>query len=106
MTIYAGRLNERVTVQRPTEARNMLGEATLGWEDVAVVWASVEGMSSRDVLQAMQANVVATHRIRIRALAGVNHECRIIWRGRTMEVASVVDRDHRTVLEMLAREVT
>lgn len=84
----------------------MLGEATLGWEDVAVVWASVEGMSSRDVLQAMQANVVATHRIRIRALAGVNHECRIIWRGRTMEVASVVDRDNRTVLEMLAREVT
>lgn len=106
MSIYAGRLKERLTIQRPNEVRNALGESTLGWEDLATVWGSVDGMSSRDVLQAMQANVVASHRVRIRSLPGVTHECRVIWRGRTMEIASVVDREDRTMFEMLVREVT
>jgi SPP1 family predicted phage head-tail adaptor len=48
---------------------------------------------------------VATHRIRIRYRADVTHTQRILWRGRTMEIASVVERDNRTALEILAREV-
>jgi len=49
--------------------------------------------------------VVATHKIKIRYRAGVSHVQRIIWRGRTMEMSSVVERDGRTSLEILAREV-
>lgn len=101
-----GRMRERVKIMSPQEAQSPSGEVTLGWGNtVATVWASVDGLSSRDILQAMQANVVASHRIRIRHRSDVTHEHRIEWRGRTMEIASVVEKEGRTVLEILAREV-
>jgi SPP1 family predicted phage head-tail adaptor len=105
--VIIGRLSERVTIQAPAERRGFSGEATLSWDTtVATVWADVGGLSSRDLLQAQQANVIATHRIRIRYRADVTHLHRIVWRGRTMEIASVVDRGDREHLEILAREVT
>jgi SPP1 family predicted phage head-tail adaptor len=107
MTLDIGRMRERVTIKSPTEVRSRSGETTLNWDtSLATVWASVEGLSSRDIMQAQQANVIATHRIRIRHRDDVTHTHRIIWRNRTMEIASVTERSHREVLELLARELT
>ena len=101
-----GQMRERVAIKSQTEVRSPSGETTLSWDTtVATVWASVAGLSSRDILQAQQANVIATHRIRIRYRPDVTHTNRLVWRGRTMEIASVVERDNRTALEVLAREV-
>lgn len=106
MSIDIGKYNERVAIQTPTETRSRSGETTLNWDvTLATVWASVDGLSSRDILQCQQANVIATHRIRIRYRDDVSHTHRILWRGVTMEVASVTDRNQRQVLELLAREV-
>jgi SPP1 family predicted phage head-tail adaptor len=99
-------MRERVTIQSPSEVRGRSGQTTLEWSDTATVWASVEGLSSRDILQAQQANVIATHRIRIRHRDDVTHTHRLVWRNRTMEIASVTDRMGREVLEVLARELT
>ena len=98
-------MRERVTIQAPSESRNMTGEATLSWENVGEVWASVDGLSSREVLQAMQANAIASHKVRMRFFPGISHEHRISWRGRNLEIASVTERENRTVHEILAREV-
>jgi SPP1 family predicted phage head-tail adaptor len=107
MTLDIGKMRERVTIKSPTEVRSRSGETTLNWDTtLATVWASVEGLSSRDILQAQQANVVATHRIRIRHRDDVTHTHRIVWRNRTMEIASVTDRMGRETLELLARELT
>lgn len=104
--IDIGKMRERVAIKAPTEVRSRSGETTLNWDTtVATVWASVEGLSSRDIIQAQQANVVASHRIRIRHRTDVTHEHRVVWRGVTMEIASVTDRMDRAVLEILAREV-
>lgn len=105
--IDIGRLNERVTIKSPTEVRSRSGETTLNWDTtLATVWGSVEGLSSRDIMQAQQANVVATHKIRIRYRPDVKHTHRIVWRDRPMEIASVTDRSDRQLLEILARELT
>jgi SPP1 family predicted phage head-tail adaptor len=106
MSLDIGKMRERVTIQSPSEVRGRSGQTTLQWSNLATVWASVEGLSSRDIMQAQQANVMATHRIRIRHRDDVTHTHRIIWRNRTMEIASVTDRMGREVLEVLAREVT
>lgn len=105
MSIHAGKLDERVTLQSPSANRDQFGEATLEFDDQAIVWAEVVGLSSREILQAMQANVVASHRVRIRFRDDVTPHWRLVWRGRTMEVSSIVDRMKRTMLEMLVREV-
>jgi len=106
MTLDIGKMRERVTIQSPREVRTRSGETKLEWDADATVWASVEGLSSRDILQAQQANVIATHRIRIRHRDDVTHTHRIVWRNRTMEIASVTDRMGRETLELLARELT
>ncbi len=101
-----GRMRDRVTIKAPAEVRSPSGETTLNWDTtIATVWASVDGLSTRDILQAQQANVIASHRIRIRHRGDILHTHRIVWRGRTMEIASVTDRDGMTSLEILAREV-
>ena len=101
----AGPLRERVTVQAPTTLRNALGESTIGWATAGTVWASVNGLSSREVMMGMQANALVTYKIRIRFFSGITHQHRLLWRGKTMEIASVVERDVRTMHEILAREV-
>ena len=101
----AGPLNERVTVQAPTTVRNALGESTRGWVTAGTVWAIVNGLSSREVMMGMQANALVTYKVRIRFFPGITHQHRLLWRGKTMEIASVVERDNRTMHEILAREV-
>lgn len=99
-------MKHRITIKAPAEERSASGETTLDWENtIATVWASVDGLSSRDIIQAQQANVIATHRIRIRYLEGVTHLHRVVFNGRTMEIASVTERDGGTIMEILAREV-
>lgn len=101
-----GPLRSRITIKSPTEVRSPSGETTLNWDTtLAEVWADVNGLSTRDILQAQQANVIASHRIRIRHLDGVTHLHRIIHKGRTMEIASVTSREHDTIMDILAREV-
>jgi SPP1 family predicted phage head-tail adaptor len=56
-------------------------------------------------MQAQQANVMATHKIIIRYRSDVDHTSRMIWRNRTMEIASVTDRNNFEYCEILAREV-
>lgn len=106
MAIQAGKLTERIHIEVPKATRNSLGEAYMEWQSFDRVYASVDGMKSKDILQAMQANVIATHKIIIRYRDGIDHKARITWRGRTMEIASVVERYRRTCLELLVREVT
>jgi SPP1 family predicted phage head-tail adaptor len=100
-----GALNDRITIQASTESRSPSGETTLQWTTVATVWAQVDGLSARDLVQAQQANVLATHKIRIRYRAGISHLQRVIWKGRTMEIASASDRRKQEYIEMLVREV-
>lgn len=104
--ISAGKMIERIVLQVAAEVRNQYGETTIEWSEEAVVWASVEGVSSRELLLAMQANVVVSHKIRIRFYAGLTADYRIVWRGRKLEIASVLEQKNRTLHEILAKEVT
>ena len=101
----AGSMNERVTILAPNESKNAFGESSIEYVEAGTVWASVMGMSAREVLQSMQANAIITHKIRIRFYPSITFQHRLLWRERTLEIASVVERDNRTVHELLAREV-
>lgn len=102
--INAGAMRERVTIQRPVDQQSAFGETTLAWEDEATVYASVMGVRAADYFAAQQAGVLVTHRIRIRFYPGLTHQHRLLWRGRVMEISSVLERDTRSIHEILARE--
>jgi SPP1 family predicted phage head-tail adaptor len=104
--IDIGKMRDRVTILASTSTRSASGQAKPVWDTtVATVWAEVKGLSTRDLMQAQQANVLATHRVRMRYRSDVKHTHRLQWDGRTLEISSVIEDPMKTVLTLLAREV-
>ena len=100
----AGSLRERVTVQQASESRNALGETVLSWATFAERWASVEGVSSRESLAYGQQQISVSHRVRLRYLAGLTQSMRIVWRGRTLEIVSLLEHGNRSEHEIICQE--
>lgn len=102
--IDAGKLRERVTIQQAAEARNALGETTLSWATFAERRASVEGVTAREALGAGQLEVSITHRVRLRYVTGLTQQMRLIWRGRTLEIVSLLEHNNRSEYELICQE--
>lgn len=99
-----GLMRERVTIQAPVDQQNPFGEAKVEFQTVAEVYASVAGVSVRDYFAGQQSGVIVTHRIFIRAYPGLTHQHRIVWRGRELQITSILERENRTIYELLVRE--
>ncbi len=99
-----GTLRERVDVQRPTETRNALGEVNQDWQTVATRFASVQSMSIREAMNAQQTGLSVTHKVRMRYLSGLSSRDRLQWRGRTLQIVSVLEWDNLSVHELICEE--
>jgi SPP1 family predicted phage head-tail adaptor len=103
--IDPGKLRERVTVQQATQSRNSLGEAVMSWADWQTVWASVEGVSAREALDAGQQEVTITHRVRLRYLTGLTQNMRLSWRDRTLNIVNLLEYGNRSEHVAICEEV-
>jgi SPP1 family predicted phage head-tail adaptor len=104
MVLDPGRLRERVAIEQATGSRNAIGEVTQTWSTFAERWASVEGLSGREVLQSGQQQTEVTHRVRLRYVDGLTQQMRLSWRGRTLEITSLLEHANRTEHELLCTE--
>ena len=102
--IKAGQLRERVTVQQSSESRNSLGETIFAWSEFATVWADVQGVTARELLLAGQQQVEISHRVRMRHMPGLKSQMRLLWRGRTLEIISVLEHENRSIHELICQE--
>jgi SPP1 family predicted phage head-tail adaptor len=102
--IDAGKLRERVTVQIASGSTNTLGETVLAWSDSSAVWASVEGVSAREALLSGQQDTTVTHKVRLRYLPGLSQQMRFAWRGRTLEIVSLLEHGNRSEHEAICEE--
>jgi SPP1 family predicted phage head-tail adaptor len=103
--IDPGKLRERITVQVASGSTNALGETVLAWSDSSAVWASVEGVSAREALLAGQQETSVTHRLRLRYLPGLTQQMRFAWRGRTLEIVSLLEHGNRSEHEAICQEL-
>jgi SPP1 family predicted phage head-tail adaptor len=102
--IRPGELRERVTVQVASGTTNALGETVLAWSDSSAVWASVEGVSAREALLAGQQDAAITHKVRLRYLPELTSRERFAWRGRTLEIVSLLEHGNRSQHEAICVE--
>lgn len=102
--IDPGKMRERVTVQIATGTTNALGEAVMVWSDSTSVWASVDGVSSREQLLFGQNQIAISHRVMMRYLPGLTQSMRFSWRGRTLEIMSLLDHANRSEHEAMCQE--
>ena len=99
-----GLLRERIELQRPSESRNALGEVSQAWQTYASRWASVLTLRSREALNAQQQGLTVTHKVKLRHVDGLKSTDRIVWRGRTLQIISVLEFEQFTVHELLCEE--
>src|SRR6267378_9085 len=113
--IKAGKLRHRLAIMQPYgPAQDSTGSlALVSMSPVATVWGSIESVSGRDVLAAMQFSSVVTHKITIRFRgAEMTPPLHIlakdqIWfqgpsgNNRAFQVESVMNPDERNKLLIL-----
>lgn len=91
-----GRLKYKIALLRKVEELDTLGRqkrAPENWQVVANPWAEVRELSVVEAEKAKQMKAAATVAIAIRFREGVNENMRVRFRGRVMEIRSVLDSD-------------
>lgn len=73
----AGRLRNKVTLQRRAETRNAVGEIEVAYVDVLDAWASIEPILGREYFAAQQVQADVTTRIRVRYMPEAQPTMRI-----------------------------
>ena len=104
MTIAAGRLRHRITIEKPTQVQDpVTGDLTEGWEEVvANLPAAIEPLSARDFIQSAAMQSEITTRITIRYRTGIVPDMRVLAAGRVYKIRGVLPdpvsgREHLTL---------
>ena len=89
--MQAGKLDQRVTLERFTTTHDDWGSPIEAWAPLATVWAAVEPLNGREYIAAMQAQAETTARIRMRYRPGITQQDRVIHEGKTYGIEAVLD---------------
>lgn len=87
----AGKLDQRVTVERFTTTTDSWGQPIETWAPLFTCWAAVEPLVGREFIAAQAAQSEVTARIRMRYRPGLTAQDRVIHDGKTYNIVSVID---------------
>ena len=104
MPLDAGDLWARVTIQKPTQSRNDVGETTLAWADYATVWANVQSLGGREAQRYAETIGLSTHKVRVRFITGLTSTMRVIYNDRTLEIGQINELERRWYQEIICTE--
>lgn len=94
-------MRHRVELQSFSTAQNAFGEEVRTWTTFATVWASVEPLQGRELMEAQQINAETTIKIMLRYNATIESVHRVKIGSRLLDIVSVVnpqERDEHLVL--------
>ncbi len=85
-----GSLNQRITIEVPTDARDALGQPIAAWQLVATVWADVRHVSGMQTVQADAEGSSVKASIRIRRRNGIDAGMRIRFADLIYDIRAVI----------------
>lgn len=101
----AGKLRHRVTIQQRlagSPQRTPTGAPDTSWSDVATVWASIDTLRGRELIEAQAVQSRLEVRIRLRYRAGLTAAMRIVHGTDIYNIEAVIDREQQHVeLELM-----
>lgn len=100
----AGRLDRRITLQRPARVRGEDGSWVDTWEDVATVWATVADLTAKERVGAPQVFSALAARMTIRYREDVRPEWRIVYEGRPWRISGIREFGRREGVEIFAEQ--
>jgi SPP1 family predicted phage head-tail adaptor len=106
-SLYAGKLRQRIKIVQP----NVTQDASGGWtiddaSPIAIVWASVEMLSGRELSAAQQLVSEVSHKITIRWMRGIRASQQVWFNdaeglNRTFKIQAVQNPDERNKMLFL-----
>lgn len=101
----AGSMRHRITIEKPIISQSATGEVTTTWLVIGTVFAGVCPLTGREAIQADQAVSESVIRVRFRYVGGLTTQCRLIHKGRVLEITNLVNVGERSAeYEVLCRE--
>lgn len=101
----AGRYRHLITIQQRSTAISG-GAQSDTWSTFVTSWADVQPITGREPLVGRQEIATATHRVTMRYRGGVTASMRVLYRGRLLNIAAVLNINERDrELELLCVEV-
>lgn len=97
----AGKLDQRITIQRETRTSDGMGGGTVVRSTLKEVWAQVVAISGRERQQAQQIQSPSDYRITIRrdsTTSTITTADRIIWRTKTLNIRYIADNGPRATM--------
>lgn len=93
----AGRLRHRVRIERRSTSRNALGELVRAWTPIRTVSADVREKSAGEGISGDKAAAAKVVEVRLRRLSApdLSTADRLVYRGRTLAIRSILDPDGR-----------
>ncbi|PTS71928.1 head-tail adaptor protein [Stenotrophomonas sp. HMWF022] len=89
--MFAGRLRHFVQLQHQVDGQNpSTGGQTVSWEPLADVWAEISPVSAREFVAAQAVDSEVTLRVTIRHREGVTDKCRVLFRGKILNIHGVL----------------
>jgi len=89
--MIAGKLNQRVTVERLESGQDELGQPYTTWVTLGTVWAAVEPQAGREFVAAGALQSELITKIRIRYRPGITSADRVIHDGTIYNIQSVIN---------------
>lgn len=101
-----GDFDQRITIQTLSEAADDFGQHIQTFSTLANVWARVEEKSGNESELGNQ--IVARKRVDfvIRYKTGLNERMRVVYRGNTYKIQSIINEDARKAFMRITTEIT
>jgi len=106
--VRIGELRSRVTLQRESRVADGGGGYANVWTDLGAsptVWARIEPLRGREVLQALKLQAPVSHLVTLRNRADVTAGMRLVAGGRAFNIRAAINLEERgRWLELLCEE--
>lgn len=105
MTISAGKLRHPVAIQEVTETDDGDGGLTTDWATIHTPWCDIRPATALEIFNAGQLQSVITHVIKLRFIAGIRADHRMLFETRIFQIVSVADmKEHEFEMEIQVEE--
>lgn len=102
--LKSGELQEPITLQSRSVAKDAAGQEVITWVDVANVWAKVIPLNAREFFAASAVQQEQTLRFRIRARTDVVPTWRLVWNGKNHDITGVLPSPSNEFIDVLAMQ--
>lgn len=102
----AGRLRNRLVIERATMVQQSNGELTPSWATLATVWGEVKDLRGTELIDGQQAEATMSTKITMRYRTGIDARDRVTWNGHVYEVVAVAaDVNALRELELMCTQI-